>query len=335
MACRLLLALLPLAVGCTLTEGLDGYAGGAPADAVAEDASAADTSGLDGRADAATTEAATDATADAASDAPPGDTPTGDASGSDARPSDTGVPDTGAPDTGVLDTGAPDTGLLDTGALDTGPLDTGPPPYRHTVAIDGVNDFAPADKLATTTPGFDAWVSWDATSLYVGYAGVDLSAAGASSTKWVLVYVDVDPGSTNGTSLSEPYGAQQHRFGSGFLPDVYYALKTDESYQQLRRFTGSGWINATGAVTFKRAPASGFVELKIPLAALAASPTRLSVATFMLNEDVAGPWTWAGLYPTSFTDGLSPSTAPKTLGNWLSIDLASSATPNAASNKRP
>jgi hypothetical protein len=306
-------------MGCTLVEDLDGYAGTG--------------------ADAAAFEAAIPGV-DASSDAVGADTFAPDAPVADAFEPETVAADTFAPDTAVPDTALPDTALPDTAVADTRTADAGteaPPPYRRVVALDGKNDFTAAEKIATTTAGFDAYVSWDDAYLYVAYVGSDLGtgALGASAKKWVLVYVDTDPGAGAGASASEAYGSQQHAFPASFRPDVYYALKTDESFQQLRRYTGGAWVNATGAASFARDGAAGFVELRIPWSALTATPTRLGVTTFMLNEDTTGPWTWAGLWSTSFTDGTSPVAAPKTIANWLQVDLASSQPPNAAANKRP
>lgn len=293
MARRIVCALLPsLAIGCTLVEDLDGYTGGAV--------------------DSGTVDVSVPAI--------------------DSSTADTAKPDTAVFDTFVDDTARPDTAPPDTGTADTGRVDTGPPPYRHPIAIDGTNDFATADRIGTTTTGFDAWVSWDEAALYVGYAGSDLGAA-AGPTKWVIFYVDVDPGSANGATKTETYGTQQHVLPSGFAADVYFALKTDESFQQLKRWSGSAWTTTTGGVTWKRTASAGYLEVKIPFAALTTTPSKLGLVSFMLNEDPSGPWTWAGLWSGSFVDGNSPASAPKTIGNWLSIDLSSSAAPSTG--KRP
>ncbi len=299
--------------GCSLTADLDGYAGGT----VVRDTGVRDTGVGDSTGDSATDTSTVDSTA---IDTGAGETGTGD----------TGAGDTGTGDTG--DTGAGDTG--DTGSVDA-PVDTGTP-YRHTITIDGVNDFTgAAEKLGTTTASFDAYVSWDASALYVGYAGVDIGT-GAAATKWVLVYLDADPGAGIGATKTEVYGAQQHQLPTGFAADAYFAWKTDDSFQQFKKYSGGTWTTvATSGVTWKRTAATSYVEMRIPFTALGVSPTKLGVLSFMLNEDSTGPWTWAGLYTGSFVDGLSATATPKAIGYYLLSDLGSTAAPNATANRRP
>ncbi|MBL8721372.1 MAG: hypothetical protein JNL79_35625 [Myxococcales bacterium] len=292
---------------CSLTADLDGYSGGPVVR------------------DSATTDSSADSTAD-------------------STVNDTGAIDSGAIDTGTVDTGGIDSAKdstldapVDTGT-DTGgdaPVDSGTP-YRRTVTIDGVNDFDSAtNKLTTTTPSFDAYVSWDAAALYVGYAGVDIGT-GATANKWLLVYLDADPGAGAGATKTEVYGAQQQQLPTGFAADAYFAWKTDDSFQQFKKYSGGAWTTlATSGVTWKRTAATSYVEMRIPFTALGVTPTKLGVVTFMLNEDSTGPWTWAGLYTGSFVDGLSATATPKAIGYYLLSDLGSAAAPNATAHRKP
>lgn len=275
------------------------------------------------------------------------DSGTGDSS-ADSAPDSTQI-DTGATDSSPIDTGATDSTAIDSAKdsttdapIDTGtdtgvdaPVDSGTP-YRHTITIDGVNDFdAATDKLTTTTPSFDAYVSWDAAALYVGYFGVDIGT-GATANKWLLVYLDADPGAGTGATKSEVYGAQQHQLPTGFAADAYFAWKTDDSFQQFKKYSGGVWTTlATSGVTWKRTAATSYVEMRIPFTALGVTPTKLGVVSFMLNEDSTGPWTWAGLYTGSFVDGLSATATPKAIGYYLLSELGSAAAPNATANRKP
>lgn len=261
---------------------------------------------------------------------------------SDSGTIDTGGPtDTGAPpvDTSVSDTGASDTGVVDTGASDTGVADTGSTTsetgvaYRHTITIDGTNDFTAAnEKLSTTTSSFDAYVTWDATALYVGYSGGDVADTTAT-TKWLFVYFDVDPGAGTGATSSEQYATQKHAFASGFGAEHYYAWRTDGLFPQQKSWSGTAWTNATATVTASRS--GSFVELEIPFSTFGSTPSKLGLTTFFVNESSAGEWTYAGLYSTSFTDGKSPTSTPKTIASYMKIDLASAAAPNATAYKAP
>jgi len=215
-------------------------------------------------------------------------------------------------------------------AADT--FDAGPP-YRHTITIDGANDFtASAEKLSTTTAGYDAYVTWDASALYVGYSGADIAAGSAS--KWVQVYIDVDPGASTGATSAEKYNTQQAALPTGHQADYYFAWKTDSSFSQFKKFVGgtTPWstVTASGVTVAKT---GSFVEMKIPFAALGTTPpSKIGLVTFMLNEVGGGEWTYAGLYSGSFTDGYSVA---KAIGYWLSGDFASSGFPNATANRKP
>lgn len=268
---------------------------------------------------------------------------------SDDAPNDTGVdasldaPDSTALDSVVADTkveSGVDTGV-DSAPVDSGPVDTGVDagaPYRHTITIDGANDFTAAnEKFSTTSAGFDAYVSWDASALYVAYVGTDFGSA-ATVHKWLFVYIDVDSNGSTGSPKTETYVSQQHNLPTGFGADAYFAVTSDGSFPQFKKYGGTTWTPlASPGVTFNRNAASSYVEIRIPFSAMAATPpAKLGVVTFLLNEDTtAGEWTWAGLWNGSFTDGKSLVASPTTIGSYLSADFASPSPPNTAANKKP
>lgn len=267
------------------------------------------------------TEAATDAPVDGASEA-----------GVDAS-SDTGSADTGSVDTGSLDTGSTDTGSTDTGT-DTG-SDAGTP-WRKTITIDGTNDFSATDEtFATTSTGYSAHVTWDASALFVGVTGPDIGS-GATASKWVFVYLDTDPGAGTGATKTEQYKDQAATFGTGFGAEAYFAWRTDGTFSQLKKYAAGAWTTVD-STTVTVARAGSFVEMRIPYAALGGTPAKLGVFTTMLNEGVggAGQWTYAGLYAGSFTDGYyaAPSTAPTKY--WLLADLAASTAPSSMLLRKP
>lgn len=250
-------------------------------------------------------------------------------SGSDTNADSGSAPDTA--DTAVADTGSTtDTAVADTAVTDTGASDSGTP-YRHTITIDGTNDFtASAEKLSTTTSSYDAFVTWDASNLYIAYTGSDVADT-TSTTKWLFVYLDVDPGAGTGATSSEQYATQKHNFASGFGAEHYYAWRTDGLFPQQKAYSGGAWSNATATVTANRS--GTYVEIKIPFSTFGTTPAKLGVTSFFLNEASSGEWTYAGLYNTSFTDGKSASSAPKTIANYLRVDLTSTAVPNSGANK--
>ena len=63
-----------------------------------------------------------------------------------------------------------------------------PTAWKHTITIDGTNDFT-SDEIFTTTSdasGYDAYMTWDATKFYVGYKGPDIAAGGSHFVFGVL-----------------------------------------------------------------------------------------------------------------------------------------------------
>lgn len=203
--------------------------------------------------------------------------------------------------------------------------------YGHTIVIDGTNDFAVSETFSTTTAGYAAYIAWDTAALYVGYQGSDVAiTAPDSPTKWVLVYLDTDPGAGTGATTGEPYNTQQPGFPSGFGAEHYYRWKSDDSFADLRSWNGAGWDTAAAAPL--AAVAGMFMEVAIPLAALG-SPERLGVVTLMLNEQALGEWSYAGLYDGSFTDGYYA--APIPISAYLAADLGGDRAPTDPANRAP
>lgn len=266
-----------------------------------------------------------------AADTATADTTAADTAKADTTAADTYVADTYVPDTFVPDTFVADTGVADSAAVDTG-ADAGAP-WRHTIAIDGTNDFtAASEKFTTTTSSFDAFVTWDASALYVGYVGSDV--ASSSATKWLFVYLDANPGTGVGATSSEQYAGQKVTFPSGFGADAYYAWRTDGLYPQAKQYASGAWSNvATPGVTVQRS--GTYVELRIPFSMLGVTVAKVGVITYFINEASSGQWTFAGLYSGSFTDGESPAATPKTIASYLRVDLSSPAAPNDTANKAP
>ena len=96
------------------------------------------------------------------------------------------------------------------------------------------NDFKPAEKFVTSSTGngYEGFIAWDTKNLYIGMAGNDIGA-GASATKWVLVYLD---GGASSTTTGQAYGGQQPTlpFGTSF----HVGLKTDLSYTNKQTWDG-------------------------------------------------------------------------------------------------
>jgi len=210
--------------------------------------------------------------------------------------------------------------------------DSAPGAYSHTIAIDGNNDFdAGADMFATTSAGYTAYVSWDATHIYLGYDGADI--ASTDNKKWLLVFFDTDPGMASGANQGEQYNTQRPSMPSGFGADFYYRWRASNDFQDLQQYTAGSWQPVTTTISTHRA--GTFVEIAIERAALG-SPTSVGITTLMVNEAANNEWSYAGLYSSNFTDGyydVAATTVP--LSNYLLADFSAASAPNAVANLRP
>lgn len=185
--------------------------------------------------------------------------------------------------------------------------------------IDGINDFAPGEKFATSSPGYDAYVSWDDKKVYFGMSGADVGAG--SPTRWVLLYVDGMPGNA-GTPTGIAYdcsaacAAQQANlpFNAGY----HLRWKADNGYTTLEKWGGSAWGPVGPISTY--AQKGTFMEISL-LRSLLGSPNKLKVHMTMLIENAGEEWTYAGLPSTSFTDGKAPASFTK----YFEFDLADTA----------
>ena len=222
-----------------------------------------------------------------------------------------------------------------TGSLDAPPrkdasIDASDAPYSHHIMIDGVDDFLSAEQFPTTSAGYDARVTWDADNIYVGYSGADLDPAAAdTTTKWLFVYIDVDPGMPNGALVDETYNTQGATFPTGFRADFYVRWRCDATLLTLKQFGGATWADHATVPPASRG--GSFVEMAIPRAVLGAS-TTMNVVAWMINEKQNVESSYAGLYAGNFTDGYAANLA---LTKFLKIDFAARRDPNDAANVGP
>ena len=244
-----------------------------------------------------------------------------------------GEPDARHVDANRADAPGPviDASTTDAGPPDAAPPDAGTEPYRHTITIDGVNDFAAGDTFTTTSAAYATYVTWDATTLYFGFAGPDVDPAALDTGfKWIFVHLDVDPGAATGEPHSLTYNTQRATFPTGFGSEYYYRWKCDATFATLEQSDGLGtWT--TISVSIPAAHAGDFLELAIPLTELG-SPAALGIEIWMINEKPLVESTFAGLYSDNFTDGYYPDLA---LTAYLRADFASPNAPNDPANHRP
>jgi hypothetical protein len=172
------------------------------------------------------------------------------------------------------------------------------PPYRHTITIDGTDDFAQSETLPTTSAGYTAKLAWDDVNLYIGYAGPDLATGTSDAAqKWLFVYLDTTSG---GETQSEMYNTQRATFPTGFEADTYVRYKVNGTTTSLEQVSAGDWMTAPPAPQVGQA--GTFVELAIPLAQIGAGDS-LRIVTYMINEKMFAEGTYAGLFADNFVDG--------------------------------
>jgi hypothetical protein len=185
-------------------------------------------------------------------------------------------------------------------ALDGSPADVIDEPYRHTITIDGTDDFTTGETFATTSATFSARIAWDDSNLYVGYFGPDLSTStNDAPQKWLFVYLDT---TTGGETQSEQYNTQRATFPAGFAADYYVRYKVNGNLTSLERNDSGNWVTASPAP--QTAQAGTFVEIAIPLLSINAG-TSVQLVTYMINEKMFAEGTYAGLFSDNFVDGYS------------------------------
>jgi hypothetical protein len=342
-----------VSLGCASGNDDEGTSGDASTDTGAHDSSLADTAFGD---------APKDSTSDGPHDVGDGGAETSSEGGADSgseAATDSAVTDSGvdAGSDGAADTStdthpdtAPDSVAIDSGtdtkidsAIDSGTdtaLDTRDAAdvvvlgYRHTVVIDGTNDFTATSERFTTTSGaasgYFAYVTWDAANLYVGYEGADISGTtGTPGNKWVFAYLDTDPGAGTGATSGVTYNTETPTFPTGFGAEFYLRWKCDDTFSTLEMHGGAGWSTvAVSGVTHHRT--GTYVEFSIPLATLGA-PSKVGVVTLMMNETGGVEAAYAGIYVDNFTDGYHASVP---IAHSLLGDFASPLSPNDPSNEK-
>jgi hypothetical protein len=209
------------------------------------------------------------------------------------------------------------------------PLDA-PGAYRHTILIDGSDDFVAAEQFTTTSAAYQARISWDDQHVYLGYSGPDLDPnALDTATKWLFVYIDFDPGAGTGATTSLRYNTQQAVFPTGFGAELYVRWRCDATFASIEQRMPDDTYATIDTPT--AAQAGDFVELAIPRVLLGGADA-VGLVTWMINEKPLFEGNFAGLYAGNFTDGYSEELP---LTRYLRIDFTSPLPPNDPSHAAP
>jgi hypothetical protein len=198
---------------------------------------------------------------------------------------------------------------------DAGPSEGGSeagPGTAH--VVDGLNDFAPGEKFATTSTAVDAsyhaYAAWDAKNIYFGMEGNDVSAGTANAgNKWVMMYIGRDAvvGSTSGLPYDTAGDVQQPTLP--FPASIHLRWKVSGDYTNVQQWNAAmtKWEDAplVPLTVFRQ---GSFVEMAVSRAALG-SPTKIQLVMNMLIEgsaSVHNDFTYAGVPSNAFTDLKDP-----------------------------
>ena len=184
-----------------------------------------------------------------------------------------------------------------------------PQPF-HTVGFTTSNDFTGRETFRTSTQaatGYDAYASWDAKNLYLGYTGADIGPGdcqnpdgnddchsyetGQSPGKWLVYYLDTDPFTDHGTTQAQALGAQSWTLP--FPADYAVRLRTDGETVEgqytgvatLLRWNGERWKSlGPHALEIFDNSTSGFLKLSVSRESLG-HPTALRATGWFADTD--------------------------------------------------
>ena len=147
------------------------------------------------------------------------------------------------------------------------------PQTNHTITIDGsLTDWSTNERVYN--PGNQAYVTWDATNIYVAFSG------GFGDGDKLNIGIDTDPGTNNiGSSTTGAFSGIQ--FGGYLTPD-YIVQSTGTTNLNVYPRSGTGWGGAIGIYSASTLFRSGsLAEIAIPRTNLGSPATGVPVAVYM------------------------------------------------------
>lgn len=200
--------------------------------------------------------------------------------------------------------------------------------YRHTIAIDGTNDFLMAEERFQSTSsgtGYYGYVAWDSQYVYVGMEGADVEGNDPvkAPNTWVLLYV----GGADGTTTGQTYNTQQPTLPFPAKWHVRWKADPASPYTNAQVWNSgtSAWDDAMWDFTGDVFRNGTFVEIRIPRAEIG-TPSTMALHASMLNETALSEGTYAAVPSTSLVggDGYDPDYT-----KYFEFDLDGDVVPNA------
>jgi hypothetical protein len=202
----------------------------------------------------------------------------------------------------------------------------------HTITIDGTNDFSADEDFTTSSAGYTAYFTWDASNLYLGYAGSDVGST-ESSTKWMVWYFDTDPRQTptsgNGTANAIGFGTQDWTLP--FNADYMLQIRSNEGLDQLNFWNGSSWVTASLSASIFDNDGANYIEIRLPLSDLG-NPTQIYALSYFLNEQQpVGESTYAS-WPDVSLDGGDGYKSAGNFSHYFGFPLVNGISPDFVGN---
>jgi len=204
-----------------------------------------------------------------------------------------------------------------------------PVPYVHTITMTGlVTDFNAAAEQIATADGNHAYVSYNATNLWIGFNSPNV--VGSTPMNYVHFFIG---GAAGGTSSADTVGGLAL---GGSLPAAFRGLyhvywRNDGMATAVDQFNGAVW--ATSAIVptvVYNGGASTFVEFQIPLASIG-SPTDIHLLGGVAVAPGGGAAGALDVWPTGVpANGGNLDAANFT--HWQTELLNTSLSPNASAH---
>lgn len=168
--------------------------------------------------------------------------------------------------------------------------------YRHTIKMDGANDFLPGETFMTSSGGYSAFIAWDRSALYLGMQGAQIPKKEQNTGLFAMTYL-AWPGAS-GTMSAQTYSAVSPTLD--FAATHYVRWNGDQSGASVFTYTGPGqWeeskFNNSQGQEFRQN--GEFLEMKVPFETSFAEPVSaelpLKLVMFLLNETTNAESTYA------------------------------------------
>lgn len=209
--------------------------------------------------------------------------------------------------------------------------------YSHTITFDGTigsGEYTTSESFTTSSSssGYNVNVTWDASYIYLAYAGSDVSATSDAANKLLVVYLGDANNPLQGTKTGVTYGNIHYTLPFNATNVINW--QTDwNNFNNASWNSGSNswsWTNPLGMTQASSGGANQLarnwgaqtLEMRIPRSAF--TTTKFNLLIHFVNKDPAAQWTYGIAPAASATSGGSSNV---TFGTFYTFDLTSALTP--------